>query len=55
MTGFNRYLSAAESNFAIKEWKAAKECAKRGLEMEESCLGSDSPLLRESVARMKKM
>ncbi|KAK5170899.1 uncharacterized protein LTR77_004043 [Saxophila tyrrhenica] len=49
------YLSAAESNCKLNDPVAAKECSRLGLDMEQRCLGVDSPLYRESMARMRKI
>lgn len=51
----SRYLSAAESHLRLGDRVTAKGYSKRGLEMEEVCLGTDNPLYKESVARMRKI
>lgn len=49
------YLSAAEGCSQIGDVSAAKEYGRQGLLMDEESVGSDNPLYKGSVARMRKI
>ncbi|KAK3705107.1 hypothetical protein LTR37_013474 [Vermiconidia calcicola] len=47
------YLSAAEGSLKVGDRKAAQRYSELGLEMDGVCLGTDSPLFKESLQRMR--
>ncbi|WPH04819.1 Hypothetical protein R9X50_00771600 [Acrodontium crateriforme] len=49
------YLGAAELAVKLNRTDDAEDLARKGLQIEKDCLGSDSPLYHESVARMEKL
>ena len=49
----SRYLAAGESHLNRGDKDEALRCAMTGLELEETCLGTDSPFYQESLRRVK--
>jgi hypothetical protein len=48
-----RYLAAGESHLHRGEKDEALKNVRRGLDLEEICLGADSPFYQESLQRVK--
>ena len=46
-------MAAAEGHLKLGDQDEALRCAKIGLELEEVCLGTDSPFYQESLRRTK--
>lgn len=51
----SRYLAAGESHLNLGNKDEALRCANRGLELEEICLGNDSPFYQESLQRVNEV
>jgi hypothetical protein len=49
----NRYLAAAEGSSKLGDVAAAENYAQQGLEMDEVSIGSDNPLYKEGIERMR--
>lgn len=48
-----RYIAAGESHLNLGDEVEALRCAKKGLELEKTCLGTDNPFYQDSLRRVK--